>query len=260
MSQRFKVVIPARYNSVRFPGKSLADINGKPMIQYVHQCAVESGAEDVVIATDSTLIGMAAEEFGATVCMTSDTHTSGTDRIAEVAEKLGWSDDTVVVNLQGDEPLTPPAIVSQVALDLIANDDAACATLYTPLTMDEDPLDPNIVKVIFDNSGYAIYFSRAALPYLRDSDESGEAASLTYYRHIGLYAYRVSLLNQFNRLSASYLEQHEKLEQLRLLSNGLRIHVAEAMALPGMGVDTPDDLERVKQHLAADDVVANSSE
>jgi 3-deoxy-manno-octulosonate cytidylyltransferase (CMP-KDO synthetase) len=251
MKQGFKVVIPARYDSVRFPGKSLVDIHGKPMIQYVYESAVSSGADEVIIATDSTRIGMVAEEFGATVCMTLEEHDSGTDRIGEVVQKMDWPDDTVVVNLQGDEPLTPADIVSQVALDLIDHDDAVCATLCTALKPGEDPADPNIVKVIFDNDGYALYFSRAAIPFQRDSHAEHP---LQYFRHIGLYAYRVSLLNDYSSLPVSVLEQHEKLEQLRLLSNGLRIHVAEALTLPGMGVDTPEDLERVKTALSAEAV------
>lgn len=248
MSDQFKVVIPVRYDSVRLPGKALADIHGRPMIEYVHEIAKSSGASEVVIATDSTKIGMVAEGFGATVCMTLEEHQSGTDRISEVVNKMGWDDDDVVVNLQGDEPLMPASILQQVAVNLHAHPQASCATLYTPLTSDDDPQDPNIVKLIFDHSGAAIYFSRAALPYQRD--EAAEA--IPYYRHIGLYAYRVSLLRQYNSLQPSYLEQQEKLEQLRLLANGLVIHVAEADELPGPGVDTAEDLERVLTALDPD--------
>jgi len=248
MSDDFKVVIPVRYDSVRFPGKPLADIHGRPMIQHVYEAAVESGASEVIIATDSTLIGMAAEDFGATVCMTLEEHPSGTDRIGEVVRKMDWNDDTIIVNLQGDEPLTPPELLKQVADNLHHNADAACATLCTPLKADEDAHDPHLVKVIFDANGMAIYFSRAALPYTRDPQEDAETP---HYRHIGVYAYRASLLKQYADLPASYLEQHEKLEQLRLISNGYRIHVDEASTLPGIGVDTPEDLERVKLNIAA---------
>lgn len=245
MSSGFKVVIPARYQSVRFPAKSLADIHGKPMIQYVYEAALKSGADEVIVATDSKKIVEAVEVFGAPVCMTSDQHQSGTDRIAEVADTMKWTDDTIVVNLQGDEPLTPPDIIAQVANNLSANEQASCATLCTPITEANDVNDPNIVKVVFDNNGYALYFSRAAIPFDRDA----QITAMPYYRHIGLYAYRASLLHSYSALPHSTLEHCEKLEQLRLLSNGLRIHVAEASSLPGAGVDTPEDLDRVKSML-----------
>lgn len=249
MNENFKIVIPTRYDSVRFPGKALIDINGRPMIQHVYDAAVASGAEEVIIATDSMKIGMVAEDFGATVFMTREDHQSGTDRISEVADKLQWDDDTVVVNLQGDEPLMPATVIRQVAINLHANPLAACATLCTPLKADEDASDPNIVKVIFANDGIAIYFSRAALPFIRDDSAT---LSTPYYRHIGLYAYRASLLRQYSSLPASYLEQNEKLEQLRLLANGFKIHVDEAECIPGTGVDTPEDLEKVIQLMASD--------
>jgi 3-deoxy-manno-octulosonate cytidylyltransferase (CMP-KDO synthetase) len=250
MTEEFKIVIPARYESTRFPGKSLADIHGKPMIQRVHEAAVDAGASEVVIATDSTMIGMAAEEFGATVCMTSADHMSGTDRLCEVVDKLGWPDDTVVVNLQGDEPLTPPAIVNQVAVNLMNNTQADCATLFTGLAQ-EEAKDPHIVKVVTDASGLALYFSRSIIPYIRDTDDQAMAA-LQYKRHIGLYAYRVELLKRFESMETCVLEQAEKLEQLRLMWHGVRIHAAEAVSIPGRGIDTPEDLERVRAAIAPD--------
>ncbi len=243
----FKVVIPARYESQRFPGKPLADILGKPMLQRVYECALQSAASAVVIATDSPRIGMAAEAFGATVCMTRSDHESGTDRIGEVVEKMGWDDDAIVVNLQGDEPLTPAAIIDQVATDLFASEEAACATLCTRLDDAEQAEDPNIVKLVFDHDGYAMYFSRAAIPFRRDASSS----TLAYFRHIGMYAYRASLLRQYSALPVSTLEQQEKLEQLRLLQNGYRIHVAEACCLPGPGVDTAEDLQVVISQIEA---------
>ena len=250
MTDHFKIVIPARYDSSRFPGKPLADIHGKPMIQRVYEAAVSAGASEVVIATDSTLIGMAAEEFGATVCMTLEEHASGTDRLCEVVDNLEWEDDTVVVNLQGDEPLMPPAIINQVAVNLIQNNAAGCATLYTGLSQ-EDAGDPNIVKVVTDAKDFALYFSRSAIPYIRDTDDAA-AAELVYKRHIGLYAYKVDLLKLFRAMKTCELEQAEKLEQLRLMWHGIKIHVAEACSIPGRGVDTPEDLERVRAAIAPD--------
>lgn len=247
MTEAFKIVIPARYESSRFPGKPLVDIHGKPMIQRVHEAAMAAGADEVVIATDSTLIGMAAEEFGAVVCMTREDHRSGTDRLCEVAEKLAWPDDTVVVNLQGDEPLTPPSIIRQVAVNLIENELADCATLYTGLNY-EDAADPNIVKVVTDTNGLALYFSRSRIPYVRDVDDA--APQPLYKRHIGLYAYTVELLKKFQTMESCELEQAEKLEQLRLMWHGIRIHAAQAETIPGRGVDTPEDLDRVKAAVA----------
>ncbi len=250
MTDEFKIVIPARYKSSRFPGKPLADIHGKPMIQRVYEAAVDAGASEIVIATDSTMIGMAAEEFGATVCMTLEEHESGTDRLCEVVEKLQWEEDTVVVNLQGDEPLTPPAIINQVAVNLIRNKAAGCATLYTGLSQ-EEASDPNIVKVVVDRNGFAMYFSRSVIPYIRDADDAA-TKELIYKRHIGLYAYKVQLLNKFQTMEPCELEQAEKLEQLRLMWYGVKIHLAQASSIPGHGVDTPEDLERVRAAISPD--------
>lgn len=244
MTEDFKIVIPARYESSRFPGKALADIHGKPMIQRVYEAAMEAGASEVIIATDSTMIGMAAEDFGASVCMTLEEHESGTDRLCEVVEKLGWQDQTVVVNLQGDEPLTPPAIIRQVAVNLIKNPEADCATLYTGLAV-EDAADPHIVKLVADANGFAMYFSRSVIPYIRDPGDAA-VARLSYKRHLGLYAYKAGLLRVFRSMKPSELELAEKLEQLRLMWHGMKIHVAQASSIPGHGVDTPEDLERVR--------------
>jgi len=244
MTEDFKIVIPARYDSSRFPGKALADIHGKPMVQRVYEAAMEAGASEVIVATDSTMIGMAAEDFGATVCMTLEEHQSGTDRLCEVVEKLGWQDQTVVVNLQGDEPLTPPVIINQVAVNLLKNPEADCATLFTALST-EDASDPNIVKLVADANGFAMYFSRSVIPYVRDSDDAA-ADRLIYKRHLGLYAYKAGLLRVFRNMKPCELELAEKLEQLRLMWYGMKIHVAQASSIPGHGVDTPEDLERVR--------------
>ena len=247
MTNDYKIVIPARYASTRLPGKPLLDIHGKPMIQHVYERAQEAGASEVVIATDSAKIGMAAEAFGATVCMTREDHVSGTDRLSEVVNMLGWPDDTVVVNVQGDEPLIPPQIISQVAHNLITHPEAACATLMSAFNADEDVHNPNAVKVVINAQGYALYFSRAVIPFVRDQQHT---AAVNYYRHIGMYAYRVELLRNYAQLPACELEAIEKLEQLRLLWHGLKIHVAEALVVPAHGVDTEQDLEIIRSSLS----------
>lgn len=255
MSTDFKIVIPARYDSNRFPGKPLADIHGKPMIQRVYENAIKSDASEVIIATDSIEIGQKAEAFGAVVCMTSTQHTSGTERIGEVAEKNAWDNDVVVVNLQGDEPLTPIEVINQVANNLIEHSEADCATLCTPVHSIAEARDPNIVKVVMDANGLALYFSRAMIPFHRDADCDVGGDELPYFRHIGMYAYRTSLLRKFHTLPECALEKIEKLEQLRLMWNGYRIHVAEAISVPGHGVDTPEDLEKVKANMNPKTVV-----
>lgn len=246
MTEKFNIVIPARYDSSRLPGKPLADINGKPMIRHVYERARESRAADVVIATDDARVGAAAEAFGASVCLTRADHESGTDRLCEVLDRLGWDDDTVVVNLQGDEPLMPPVLIDQVANNLRQHR-ADCATLYTNLSADE-ARNPNIVKLVTNAEGYALYFSRALIPFVRDPDAGNTPV---YKRHLGLYAYTGRLLRLFREMPPCELEQTEKLEQLRLLWNGRRIHAALALAMPGHGVDTADDLERVRALLAS---------
>jgi 3-deoxy-manno-octulosonate cytidylyltransferase (CMP-KDO synthetase) len=238
----FKAVIPARYGSTRLPGKPLLPLAGRPMLQHVHERALQSGADEVVIATDDQRIESTALGFGATVCMTAASHASGTERIAEVAAKLDWTGDCIVVNVQGDEPLMPPALISQVAAGLAQHSDAVVATLACPLTDRQEWQDPNVVKAVLDRGGYALYFSRAAVPFDRDGHADARQTAL---RHLGLYAYRVNFLQAYSTLEASPLEQIEKLEQLRVLWHGMRIHVGIAEERPGPGVDTQADLERV---------------
>ncbi len=243
----FRVVIPARYASARLPGKPLLPIAGRPMLQHVYERALQCGASSVVIATDDERIRDAAAAFNATVCMTAPEHASGTERIGEVVERLGWGDDALVVNVQGDEPMIAPALIRQVATGLAENANAAVATLAWPLDDVAEMQDPNIVKVVLDRAGYALYFSRAPIPFARDANASEADGGL---RHIGMYAYRAGFLASYAQLPVSPLEQVEKLEQLRVLWNGLRIHVSIAAEMPGPGVDTPADLERVGRLLA----------
>ncbi|MGD8176521.1 3-deoxy-manno-octulosonate cytidylyltransferase [Marinimicrobium sp. ARAG 43.8] len=246
----FYVVIPARYASTRLPGKPLATINGQPMIQHVYQRAQESRAQQVVIATDDARVERAGQSFGAQVCMTSDQHESGTDRLQEVVTALALPDDAIVVNVQGDEPLIPEAVINQVADNLAKHPSASVATLCEPIESEADFRNPNIVKVVMNHSGMALYFSRAPIPYPRDAFSAGEwPTSLPARRHIGIYAYRVGLLHRFITWERAPLEQFESLEQLRVLWRGESIHVAEACEpVPG-GVDTPGDLERVRSLL-----------
>jgi 3-deoxy-manno-octulosonate cytidylyltransferase (CMP-KDO synthetase) len=244
----FVVVIPARFASTRLPGKPLREINGKPMIEHVCDRARESGARDVVIATDDARIAKAAESFGATVCMTGDHHRSGTERIAEVADLLDWSDETIVVNLQGDEPAMPAALIDQCA-ELLADSTADLATLASPLNSDADFADPNVVKVILDNNGNAIYFSRAAIPYPRDEQQRDEARAAALHHH-GIYAYSCGVLRELVASEPSKLELAEHLEQLRALALGMSIRVGIPDLRPGAGVDTEDDLAAVARELA----------
>jgi 3-deoxy-manno-octulosonate cytidylyltransferase (CMP-KDO synthetase) len=247
----FKVVIPARYASSRLPGKPLLEIAGKPMIQHVYERGCDSQADEVVIATDDKRIRNRAEGFGAKVLMTSESHSSGTERIAEVAEQLAWTDDTTVVNLQGDEPTMPAALIQQVAEDMDTHPRAGVTTLYTPIDDREQLFDPHVVKVVMDAEGYALLFSRAPIPWHRDeflrSDRQLPSGGL-FARHIGLYAYRVGYLKQYVSWPPAPLEQAESLEQLRVLWHGGCIHVSEAVTPPGHGVDTGDDLQRVRDH------------
>jgi len=245
MSQSFKVVIPARYASTRLPGKPLRQLLGKPMLQHVWEASGCSSADQVVVATDDERIESAARQFGAEVCMTASTHASGTDRLGEVVSTLGWSDDTIVVNVQGDEPLMPPGLIDQVAGDLADNTDASIATVATPLVAAGEFFDSNVVKVVRDKTGYALYFSRAPVPWDRDLLVDGVKAlpiGIMPLRHIGIYAYRVSYLHRYAEMRPCPLEQAEQLEQLRALWYGERIHVAEAGQRPGPGVDTEEDL------------------
>ena len=249
----FSVIIPARFGSSRFPGKPLADIAGKPMIQHVYERACKSEAQRVIVATDDERIAEVAEGFGAEVCMTSADHPSGTDRLQEVVHKLGFYADDIVVNVQGDEPLIPPRVINQVAHNLRAVPEASIATLSEPIEELESVLNPNVVKVVADNEGRAMYFSRAPIPWPRDQfaeDSSRMPEGVNFQRHIGIYAYRVKLLNDFVKWSPAPIEETECLEQLRAMWNGARIHVDVADELPPAGVDTPEDLERIR-HLFA---------
>lgn len=251
----FTVIIPARYASTRLPGKPLLDIQGKPMIQHVWARASESGAARVIVATDDSRVQRACESFGAEVCMTRADHQSGTDRLQEVASLLGLADDAVVVNVQGDEPLIPPSVIDQVAANLQANSSAQMATLAEPLESIAALRNPNVVKVALAANGFALYFSRACIPWARDEFAAEPEVlpdDLPYLRHIGIYAYRVSLLNDFVRWPAGQLETIEKLEQLRALEQGARIHVAEAVTGIPAGVDTQADLDTVRRLVAGE--------
>jgi 3-deoxy-manno-octulosonate cytidylyltransferase (CMP-KDO synthetase) len=231
----FVVVIPSRYASVRLPGKPLRDINGKPMIQHVHERGTESSAREVVVATDDQRIADACEAFGATVCMTGDQHRSGSERIAEVCDVMNWRDDTIVVNLQGDEPTMPAELIDQCAA-LLDDADVDIGTLASPIASEEDFANPNVVKTVLDDSGNALYFSRASIPH--------EDSSLALHHH-GIYAYRAGVLRRLVAAPASELELSERLEQLRALSLGMKIRVAIPSTRPGAGVDTEEDLQAV---------------
>lgn len=243
----FVVVIPARYASTRLPGKPLLVIRGKPMLQHVWHRGRESEAGEVVIATDDERIAAAAEAFGARVCMTGERHRSGTERIAEVADLLEWDDNTVVVNLQGDEPAMPPALINQVATLLVASN-ADIATLASPLLSQADFENPNVVKVVRNEDGDALYFSRAAIPYARDEVQALHAREAALHHH-GLYAYRCGVLRRLVLSPPSPLEVAEQLEQLRALSTGLRVQVGVPVIRPGRGVDTEADLDAVSAEL-----------
>jgi 3-deoxy-manno-octulosonate cytidylyltransferase (CMP-KDO synthetase) len=254
MSQPFKVIIPARFASTRLPGKPLRELAGRCMLQYVFDCAQQSGAEEILVATDDARIQAVAEDFGAQVCMTSTEHRSGTDRLAEVVDRCGWSDESIVINLQGDEPLMLPELVRQVAYDLGGHPGARIATLATPILAVGELFDPNVVKVVEDRDGYALYFSRATIPWDREAfqpEPTQLPKNIEYLRHIGLYAYRVSFLRAYAQLTPAPIEQIERLEQLRALWHGERIHVARAEKRPGPGVDTEDDMLIVEQLLQA---------
>jgi 3-deoxy-manno-octulosonate cytidylyltransferase (CMP-KDO synthetase) len=248
-SADFVVVIPARFASTRLPGKPLLDIGGKPMIQRVYEQAKKSRAREVWIATDDERIAHVARTLGARVCMTQGDHVSGTDRLQEVAQQQHWPENTIVVNVQGDEPLIPPTIINQVANNLARSGKAAMATLCERITDIDVFLDPNAVKVVFDKDGHALYFSRAPIPWPRDAFRENQQVfplHLAAYRHIGLYAYRVSFLHRFVGWSPTALEQTESLEQLRGMAQGVAIHVEEACeAVPG-GVDTEADLQQAR--------------
>jgi 3-deoxy-manno-octulosonate cytidylyltransferase (CMP-KDO synthetase) len=251
----FRVVIPARHASTRLPGKPLLDIGGRPMIQRVVERACASGAVEVLVATDHARIAAAVHDprhpGTAIAVLTDPALPSGTDRVAAVAVARGWPDSTIVINVQGDEPFLPPQLIDQAAAALAADPAASIATLATPVRSQAEFMDPNVVKVVCDLKGHALYFSRAPIPWTREAEgvaaalEPGHAGAL---RHVGMYAYRVGALRRLVGFVPSPLELRERLEQLRALQNGLVIHVAMAAVVPGPGVDTPADLERARTH------------
>ena len=254
----FTVIIPARYASTRLPGKPLAIIGDKPMIQHVYERACQSCAKQVVVATDDQRIANAVNRFGGQSLMTATTHDSGTNRLQEAASLIGLDEKQIVVNVQGDEPCISPKVIDQVAVNLQQHDRFAAATLCEAVTSEADLINPNVVKVVMDMDGRALYFSRAAIPFVRDNTPVRDSApakaqtqtnAIPAYRHIGIYAYRVDLLNRFVGWPMAALEKLECLEQLRILYQGEAIHVAQAVtAVPG-GVDTEEDLARIRQDL-----------
>ena len=247
--QPFTVVIPARFGSSRLPGKPLADILGKPMVQRVYERVLGSHAGRVIIATDDERIMSVAEAFGAEVCMTRNNHLTGTDRLQEVTSHYGMKDDDVIVNVQGDEPLIPSVIINQVAGNICNFTEASVATLSEPINHRDQLFNPNIVKVVSDSNDYAIYFSRSAIPWDREQfmDASKPLpSSYCFRRHIGIYAYRVGMLNKYVELGVSSLEKLEALEQLRFLLHGHKIHVVDAIESLPQGVDTEQDLADVR--------------
>ncbi|HTY94795.1 MAG TPA: 3-deoxy-manno-octulosonate cytidylyltransferase [Steroidobacteraceae bacterium] len=250
----FRVVIPARFESSRLPGKVLLMIGGRPMLHWVCDQARACGAAQVVVATDDERIEAAARQAGVECVRTSPRHLSGTDRIAETVRRLGWAPEELVVNLQGDEPLMPPVLIRQVAQLLVDHPDADIATLASPVTSASEFLDPNAVKVVLDEEGRAMLFSRAPIPWDRDGAIGGVPGPDSHFgalRHIGLYAYRVRSLLRVAQLPPGQLELREKLEQLRALAHGMQIRVAIAQARPGVDVNTPEDLVRIRAVLEA---------
>ncbi len=239
----FKVVIPARYASARLPGKPLLDIAGKPMVVRVAQQAEKSGASEVVIATDFEKIMQVAVAHNIKAVMTRVTHISGTDRIAEVAQQFNWADDEIVVNVQGDEPLIDPKLIQEVAKHLANSQDAVMATACHAIHDEAALLNPNVVKVVMDANGNALYFSRSPIPYPRDEVYKN---NIQAHRHIGIYAYRVGFLKRYAQLAVTELEKIESLEQLRVLHHGYKIGVTVTANAPESGVDTQADLDYVR--------------
>ena len=257
---RFTVLVPARYASTRLPAKALADLGGRPMVVRVAERAAASGAERVVIATDDLRIAEAAAAHGHAAVMTDTRHPTGTDRLSEAAALLALRDDDIVVNVQGDEPLIDPALVRRVATTLAARDDAAIATACHRIDDVTEVFNPNVVKVVFDASGNALYFSRAPVPFARTGFAAAPPrlpADVSIHRHYGLYAYRVAFLRAFPTLPPSPIEAAEALEQLRALWHGYRIVVDVVHGAPAPGVDTPDDLARVRRQFAAGDATSH---
>lgn len=251
MSAVFHVVIPARLGSTRLPRKVLRLLGDKPVVQWVWQAAIQAGAASVTIAADTEEVAAVCRSFGAQVCMTSVAHQSGTDRANEVASQLGWGDEVIVVNVQGDEPMMPPALIAQAAALLHGDAGAHIATLAHAIHAQEDFANPNVVKVVANAHGHALYFSRAPIPWARDASSPGAPAlpAGLAFRHIGLYAYRVGALRQFSQLPPSTLEQCEALEQLRALQAGLVIKLGYTDNPPPRGVDTEADLQALQASL-----------
>lgn len=248
----YSIVIPARFAATRLPGKPLREIAGKTLLQHVYECAQHTQASHIIIATDDERIREAAEGFGADVCMTSAEHQSGTQRINEVIQLRNIDDDEIIVNLQGDEPLMPAACVAQVAELLASHPDAQMSTLASSIQHESEVFDTNIVKVVLNKDNRALYFSRAPIPWQRGSYEHGKITENEYWsclRHIGMYAYRAAYIKEYVGLTASPLEMLESLEQLRVLWHGGSIVVDHAIELPGPGVDTEQDFDRVRQLL-----------
>lgn len=251
----FRIVIPARHGSTRLPGKPLLELAGKPLLQWVYERALRCGADEVLVATDDERIATVARGFGAQVMLTAASHETGTDRIAEVADRAGWEPGVMVVNLQGDEPLMPAVLVQQAAALLASHASADIATLAAPLDNLQALLDPNVVKVVTTLQGRALYFSRAPIPWHRDEAPAGLLSQCSHEgarRHIGLYAYRVGALRRLAALQPTPLERLERLEQLRALEHGMDIRVDNATVLPGPDVNTPDDVARVVALLAVE--------
>jgi 3-deoxy-manno-octulosonate cytidylyltransferase (CMP-KDO synthetase) len=245
----FKVVIPARFASTRLPGKPLLDIGGQPMVIRVAQQAEKSGAQQIIIATDHQTITAVAQQQGFEACMTRAEHNSGTDRIAEVATRYGWPDSTIVVNVQGDEPFIPPPLIRALAQHLQEHPDCAIATACHTIHDEASMRNPNIVKVVLDKNGNAMYFSRAPIPWPRDAYANGKPLpeDVRVFRHIGIYAYRASFLHAFGKLTPAPIEQIEALEQLRALYHGYKIGVTITQNTPPGGVDTEQDLLMARQ-------------
>ena len=244
-----RIIIPARLHSTRLPGKVLIKIAGKPMLEHVYERAVACEFDSVVIATDDEQVAQAARDFGAPVCMTSAAHTSGTDRLAEAVKILGYDDQDVIVNLQGDEPLMPIENIHQVATMLATHKEAAVATLRHTIESIRDALDPNLVKVVADKAGYALYFSRAPIPWHRGIFPDKTPEQLEMFYHVGMYAYRGDFLQHYQELTPCQLEKIEGLEQLRVLYHGFKIIVKEAKANTPPGVDTEVGLAKVRKLL-----------
>ena len=244
---KFHIIIPARYTSTRLPGKPLLEINGKPLIQYVYESACQCEAEKVYIATDDTRVQEVASSFGAEVIMTAAEHLSGTDRLAEVVSILKLNDEEIIVNMQGDEIGVSASLIHQLAKGLSDHPGYSISTLCEQIDKGDDINNPNVVKVVFDQNNTALYFSRAAIPYLRQSQNEDQLQQQNYFKHLGLYAYRVGYLKKFTATPVCELERSESLEQLRALYTGEKIYIEEACAPAGIGIDTEEDLNKARQ-------------